>query len=57
MIRIRSVAIAFASLSAPGGTSGIIIDNISSTTGAPQIYHATRTNPGSAIQASQAALN
>jgi hypothetical protein len=48
---------AAAGLAAPGGTGGIILDNISTTTGASQIYYATRTSPGNAIQASQAALN
>jgi hypothetical protein len=48
---------AAAGLQAPGGTGGIIIDNISTTTGASQIYYSTRTNPGNAIQASQGALN
>jgi hypothetical protein len=48
---------ASAGLTAPGGTGGIIIDNISTATGASQIYYATRTSPGNAIQASQAALN
>jgi len=46
-----------AGLAAPGGTSGIIVDNISSSTGASQIYYSTLTSPGSAIQASQAGLN
>jgi hypothetical protein len=45
-----------AGLPAPGGTSGIIVDNISSTTGASQIYYSTLTSPGNAVQASQAAL-
>ncbi len=49
-------AVANAGLAALGGTSGIIIDNISSTTGASQIYYSTLTSPGNAIQASQAAL-
>jgi hypothetical protein len=34
-----------------------VIDNSSSVTGASQIYCMTLTNPGNAIQASQAALN
>lgn len=45
-----------AGLTATGGASGMIIDNISSTTGASQIYYSTLTSPGNAIQASQAAL-
>ena len=48
---------ASAGLAAPGGTGGIIVDTISTTTGASQIYYTTRTAPGYAIQASQAALN
>lgn len=48
---------ATAGLAAPGGTSGIVIDNISATSGASQIYYSTMTSPGGAIQASQAALN
>lgn len=50
-------AAATAGLPAPGGTSGIIIDNISATAGASQIYYSTLTSPGNAIQASQAGLN
>ena len=46
-----------AGLTAAGGTGGIIIDNISATAGASQIYYSTRTSPGRAIQASQSALN
>lgn len=45
-----------AGLAATGGASGIIIDNISSTTGASQVYYSTLTSPGNAVQASQAAL-
>lgn len=48
---------ASAGLTAAGGTGGIIIDNISGTTGASQVYYSTRTSPGRAIQASQSALN
>jgi hypothetical protein len=48
---------ATAGLTAPGGTGGIVIDNISATAGASQIYYSTLTSPGGAIQASQAALN
>jgi hypothetical protein len=48
---------ALAGLAAPGGTSGIVIDNVSATSGASQIYYSTLTSPGGAIQASQAALN
>jgi hypothetical protein len=44
-------------LAAPGGTSGIVIDNVSSVVGASQVYYMTRTSPGNAIQASQAGLN
>lgn len=54
-----------AGLIAPGGTSGIVIDNTSATTGASQIYYSTMSNGscatsggtgGCAVQASQAAL-
>lgn len=48
---------ASAGLPAPGGTSGIVIDNTSSTTGASQIYYSTLSSPGNAVQASQAGLN
>ena len=51
-----ATAVAGAGLAATGGTSGIIIDNISATAGASQIYYSTLTSPGNAIQASQAAL-
>ncbi|MES2937491.1 MAG: hypothetical protein V4864_07395 [Pseudomonadota bacterium] len=50
-------ATANAGLPAAGGTGGIIVDNISSTTGASQIYYSTLTGPGNAVQASQAGLN
>lgn len=49
-------AVANAGFAATGGASGVIVDNISSTTGASQIYYSTLTSPGNAIQASQAAL-
>jgi hypothetical protein len=45
-----------AGIQALGGAGGIVIDNISSTTGASQIYYSTLTSPGNAVQASQAAL-
>jgi len=48
---------AAAGLAAAGGTGGIIIDNISSSTGASQVYYSTLTSPGVAVQASQAGLN
>ena len=48
---------AVAGLAAPGGTSGIVIDNISAVPGASQVYYSTLNNPGNAIQASQAGLN
>jgi len=48
---------AAAGLPAPGGTSGIIIDNVSGVAGASQVYYANRSNPGNAIQASQNGLN
>jgi hypothetical protein len=40
-----------------GGTGGIIIDGMAATTGASQIYYATRNTPGNAVQASQSGLN
>lgn len=45
-----------AGIQATGGAGGIIIDNVSATTGASQIYYSTLTSPGNAVQASQAAL-
>jgi len=48
---------AVAGLAASGGTSGIVIDNISAVPGASQVYYSTLSNPGNAIQASQAGLN
>ena len=45
-----------AGLTAAGGTSGIVVDNISAQTGASQIYYSTRARPGRAVQASQAGL-
>jgi hypothetical protein len=53
----NAAATANAGLAAPGGTGGIVVDNISSTTGASQIYYSTLTSPGNAVQASQGALN
>lgn len=47
---------AFAGLPATGGTSGIVVDNISSQAGASQVYFSTLTRPGRAVQASQAGL-
>jgi hypothetical protein len=58
-------AMATASLSAAGGTSGIIIDNVSTMAGASQVYFTTQSNQtcttsggtgGCAMQASQSAL-
>ena len=46
---------ATAALNASGGTGGIIIDN-TATGGGSQVYFSTRTSPGLAVQASQAAL-
>ena len=48
---------AVAGLAAAGGTGGIVIDNSSGVVGASQVYYMTLTNPGNAIQASQAGLN
>lgn len=49
------------SLTAPGGTSGIVVDNVSTTAGASQVYYSTLgdstvSNVGNAVQASQAGL-
>jgi len=44
-------------LPAPGGTGGIIIDNVSGVGGASQVYYGTRGASGNAIQASQNGLN
>jgi len=44
-----------AGLAAPGGTSGIVIDN-SMGSGGSQVYYSTITSPGLAVQASQKAL-
>jgi hypothetical protein len=49
-------AAASAGLAASGGTGGIIVDNVSSLAGTSQIYYATRSSPGNAVQASQAGL-
>ena len=51
-----STLAASAGLAAPGGTGGLIFDNISTSAGASQVYYSTLTSPGNAIQASQAAL-
>ncbi len=51
-----TAAVANAGLAAAGGTSGMVIDNISTTSGASQISCSTLTSPGNAVQASQAAL-
>jgi hypothetical protein len=53
----NNTAVATAGLQAPGGTSGIIIDNTAATVGASQVYYSTLTSPGNAVQASQGALN
>lgn len=47
---------ASAGLPAPGGTGGIVVDNVSPVAGASQVYYATVTSPGNAIQAGQAGL-
>jgi len=53
-----AAVVANAGFAAVGGTSGIIIDNISATAGASQAYYSTlgTGTGGNAIQASQAAL-
>ena len=47
-----------ATLAATGGTGGIVVDNISSVSGASQVYYATQgtSGVGNAVQASQAGL-
>jgi len=45
-----------ASLSVIGGTGGVIIDNVSTATGASQVYFSSLTSPGNAYQASQSQL-
>jgi hypothetical protein len=45
-----------AALAAPGGTGGIVVDNVSATTGASQIYFTQLQSGGNAIQASQSGL-
>lgn len=51
-----TTANANASLPAPGGTGGIVIDNNSGTPGAAQIYFTQQVTGGNAIQASQSGL-
>ena len=48
--------VARAALAAPGGTSGIVVDNTSATTGTSQIYFTQLQSGGNAIQASQSGL-
>jgi hypothetical protein len=45
-----------AGLASPGGTSAVIVDNISGTPGHSQVYYMQLNTPGNAIQASQAGL-
>lgn len=45
-----------AGFGAPGGTSGIVVDNVSTQAGASQIYYSTLARPGRAVQATQAGL-
>ena len=45
-----------AGLLIPGGTGGIVIDNISALSGASQVYFSNLSSPGNAYQASQAGL-
>jgi hypothetical protein len=54
-VRVQLGTAATAALNANGGTGGIIIDN-TATGGGSQVYYATRTSPGIAVQASQAGL-
>jgi hypothetical protein len=54
-LRVQLEAGASAGLNATGGTGGIVIDNTLAG-GGSQVYYSTRTSPGIAVQASQAAL-
>jgi hypothetical protein len=45
-----------ARLQTPAGNGGLIIDNVSSATGASQVYFGQLIAPGNAVQASQAGL-
>ena len=49
--------VASAGLPTYGGTTGIVVDNISGATGASQVYFSHTASPGNAVQASQGALN
>ena len=46
-----------AGLQVYGGTGGIVVDNISGTAGASQVYFSHVSAPGNAVQASQNGLN
>lgn len=46
-----------AALAVPGGTGGIVVDNISATSGSSQVYFSHSDSTGNAIQASQSALD
>ena len=48
--------VAWAGLLVYGGTGGIVVDNISNTTGAAQVYFSHAATTGNAVQASQSAL-
>jgi hypothetical protein len=48
---------ASAGLTVYGGTGGIVVDNISATAGASQVYFSHAATTGNAVQASQNALN
>jgi hypothetical protein len=54
-----NASVAKISLTATGGTSGVVVDNVSGAAGASQVYYATQGTGtgGNAVQASQAALN
>ena len=46
-----------AALATPGGTGGIIVDNVRPEAGASQVYFSHTGTTGNAIQASQSALD
>jgi hypothetical protein len=51
-----ATAVATAGLGATGGTSGIIVDNTSTATGASQIYYSTITNGATTLSAAMTAV-
>jgi len=45
-----------AGLTSTGGTSAIVVDNVSGNAGSSQLYYANQASPGNAVQTSQANL-